>query len=53
MPAMSKAQNRFMQAAASSGKMAKKLGIPQDVAKKFVLETKSVKGKPEKVKAKK
>jgi hypothetical protein len=53
MPAMSKAQNRFMQAAASSGKRAKKLGIPQDVAKKFVKETGSVKGKPEKVKAKK
>jgi hypothetical protein len=53
MPAMSKAQNRFMQAAASSGKMAKKLGIPQDVAKKFVKETGSMKGKPEKVKAKK
>jgi hypothetical protein len=33
--------------------MAKKLGIPQDVAKKFVKETGSMKGKPEKVKAKK
>ena len=39
-----------MQAAASSGKMAKKLGIPQTVAKKFVRETKSMKGKPEKAK---
>jgi uncharacterized membrane protein len=53
MPSVSKAKNRFMQAAASSGKMAKKLGIPQKVAKEFVSETKSMKGKPEKVKAKK
>ena len=53
MPSVSKAMNRFMQAAASSGKMAKKLGIPQKVAKEFVSETKSMKGKPEKVKAKK
>lgn len=50
MPAVSKAQNRFMQAAASSRKMAKELGIPQKVAKKFVKETVSMKGKPEKVK---
>jgi len=47
MPSVSKAQNRFMQAAASSGKMAKKLGIPQKVAKEFVRETKSLKNKPE------
>lgn len=53
MPSVSKAQNRFMQAAASSGKMSKKLGIPQKVAKEFVSETKSMKGKPENVKAKK
>lgn len=39
-----------MQAAASSRKMAKELGIPQKVAKKFVKETGSMKGKPEKVK---
>jgi plasmid maintenance system antidote protein VapI len=47
MPSVSKAQNRFMQAAASSGKMAKQLGIPQKVAKEFVRETKSLKNKPE------
>jgi plasmid maintenance system antidote protein VapI len=48
MPAVSKLQNRFMQAAASSRKMAKELGIPQKVAIEFVKETKSMKGKPEK-----
>ncbi len=53
MPSVSKAQNRFMQAAASSGKMAKKLGIPQSVAKEYVVETKTVKNKPERVKKKK
>jgi translation elongation factor EF-Ts len=53
MPNISKAQNRFMQAAASSPKMAKEMGIPQEVAKKFVRETGSMKGKPEKVKPKK
>lgn len=53
MPSVSKAQNRFMQAAASSGKMAKKLGISQSVAKKFVKETGSMKNKPEYKKAKK
>jgi hypothetical protein len=50
MPGISKAQNRFMQAAASNPKMAKELGISQKVAKEFVKETKSVKGKPEKKK---
>lgn len=50
MPSISKAQNRFMQAAASSPEMAKKLGISRKVAKKFINETKSMKGKPEKVK---
>ncbi len=50
MPNLSKAQNRFMQAAASSPEMAKKLGIPQKVAKEFVKETKTMKGKPERVK---
>ena len=39
MPNLSKAQNRFMQAAASNPEMAKKLGIPQKVAKEFVKET--------------
>ena len=52
MPNLSKAQNRFMQAAASSPKMAKELGIFQKVAKEFVKETKSMKGKPERVKKK-
>jgi hypothetical protein len=42
-----------MQAAASSGKMAKKLGISQSVAKKFVKETGSMKNKPEYKKPKK
>ena len=50
MPSISKAQNKFMQAAASSPKMAKELGIPQKVAKEFVKEAKSMKGKPEKKK---
>jgi hypothetical protein len=44
MTNLSKAQNRFMQAAASSPEMAKKLGIPQKVAKEFVKETKSYEG---------
>ena len=52
MTNLSKAQNRFMQAAASGPEMAKKLGIPQKVAKEFVKETKSMKGKPERVKKK-
>lgn len=47
MPSTSQSQNRFMQAAASSRKIAKELGIPQKVAKEFVKETKSMKGKPE------
>lgn len=50
MPGISKAQNRFMQAAASNPKMAKELGIPQKVAKEFVKETVSMKGKPERKK---
>ena len=50
MPSLSKAQNRFMQAAASSPEMAKKLGIPQKVAKEFVKETGSMNGLPEKKK---
>lgn len=50
MPSVSKAQNRLMQAAASSPKLAKKLGVPQSVAKEFVRETKTMKGKPEKKK---
>jgi hypothetical protein len=50
MPSVSKAQNRFMQAAASNPEMAKELGIPQKVAKEFVKKTDSMKGKPEKKK---
>jgi len=50
MPSVSKAQNRFMQAAAANPEMAKKLGVSQRVAKEFVKETKSMKGKPEKKK---
>jgi hypothetical protein len=50
MPGISKAQNRFMQAAASNPKMAKELGIPQKVAKEFVKKTDSMKGKPERKK---
>jgi len=50
VPSVSRSQNRFMQAAASSPKMAKELGIPQKVAKEFVRETKSMKGKPERKK---
>jgi hypothetical protein len=52
MTNLSKAQNRFMQAAASSSKMAKELGIFQKVAKEFVKETKTMQGKPERVKKK-
>ena len=52
MPNLSKAQNRFMQAAASNPEMAKKLGVPQKVAKEFVKETKTMQGKPERVKKK-
>jgi hypothetical protein len=50
VPSLSKSQHRFMQAAASSREMAKKLGISQKIAKEFVKETGSMKGKPEKVK---
>jgi hypothetical protein len=53
MPSVSKAQNRFMQAAAADKKMAKKLGVSQKVAKEFVKETDSMKGKPEYKKPKK
>jgi len=47
MPSVSKAQNRFMQAAASNRDMAKKLGVSQKVAKEYVKETKTMKNKPE------
>lgn len=35
MPSKSKAQERFMQAAAHNPEFAKKAGIPQSVAKEF------------------
>ena len=47
MPSVSKAMNRFMQAAAKNPKMAKSMGVPQKVAKEYVKQTKSMKGKPE------
>lgn len=47
MSSVSKAQNRFMQAAAKNPKMAKMLGVPAKVAKEYVKETKTMKGKPE------
>lgn len=51
MPVVSKAQNRFMRAAASKPAMAQKLGIKQSVAKEFISkEPKSLKGLPEKKK---
>ena len=54
MPVVSKAQNRFMQAAASRPAMARKLGIKQSVAKEFTKpgKGKSLSGLPEKVKKK-
>lgn len=49
----SKAQARFMFAAAKDKTMAKKLGVPQSVAKKFVKEGQSsLKKLPQKVKGK-
>ena len=39
MPIKSKAQNRLMQAAAASPKVAKKTGIPKKVAAEFVKAT--------------
>lgn len=36
MPSKSQKQNRFMHAAAKNPKMAKRLGVPQKVAKDFV-----------------
>ena len=47
MPAVSKAQNRLMQAAAHDPKVAKKTGVPQKVAKEYAAETKSTKGLPD------
>jgi hypothetical protein len=51
MPFASKSQARFMFAAAKNPKMAKELGIPQSVAKKYVKEGQdSLKRLPEKKK---
>ena len=51
MPFASKSQARFMQAAAKDKEMAKKLGVPMSVAKKFVKEGQSsLKRLPEKKK---
>ena len=51
MPFASKAQARFMFAAAKDKTMAKKLGVPQSVAKKYVKEGQSsLKKLPQKVK---
>ena len=38
MPSVSKAQERFMRAAANSKEFAKKAGIPQSVAKEYMKE---------------
>lgn len=46
MPAKSKAQFKFLQAAAHDPAVAKKTGVKQSVAKKFVKSTKSTKGLP-------
>jgi hypothetical protein len=45
MPAVSKKQERFMQAVAHSPKFAKKAGVPVKVAKEFVAEDKKRKAK--------
>jgi hypothetical protein len=49
MPAVSKAQNRLMQAVAHNPKLAKSTGVKVSVAKDFVNSTtkKTMKGKPE------
>ena len=49
MPPVSKAQNRFMQAAKNDPVLAKKLGIKPSAAKEFVAGMKpgAMKGKPE------
>lgn len=41
MPAVSKAQARFMQAAAHSKKFAKQVGIPMATAKEFMSKQKT------------
>jgi hypothetical protein len=53
VPFASQAQARFMHAAAKDKKMAKKMGVPQSVAKKFVKDSQSSLAKlPTKVKKK-
>jgi len=54
MPPVSRAQNRAMQAAKASPAVAKKLGIPQKVAREFTsgLKPGSVKALPEHAKKK-
>lgn len=52
MPSVSKAQASFMRAAAKSPEFAKKVGIPQKVAKEFYQEDRKV-GIPMKAKVKK
>lgn len=47
MPAKSQAQNRLMQAAAHDPEVAKKVGVPQSVAREFASSTQSAKGLPE------
>ena len=42
MPSVSKAQNRFFQAAAKNKEFAKKVGVSQSVAKEFVAEDKKM-----------
>lgn len=52
MPAVSKAQNRFMRAAAANPRMARRMGISSKAAKKFVADSKgqSVSALPERKK---
>jgi hypothetical protein len=45
MPSKSRKQERAMRAAAKDPEFARKIGIPQDVAREFVREDKRRKGK--------
>lgn len=45
MPSKSKAQAKLMRAAAHDPKFAKKVGVPQKVAKEFVRADKAKKGR--------
>ena len=55
MPSKSKAQNRLMHAAATDPEVARETGVPQKVAKAFVMadEGRKIGKLPERVKAKK